>query len=268
MDCQEYIADYLSAHADGELSASELRRAAQHLGDPSRPGCPRCSRRLAEERALKAAVRAYGASLCLPADLRERVGAALRDEAPQESSRRQRRRSWLWASTTLIPLALAASAVIFFLARRPAAPLYQPAFEMAAQAFSRFEHGFAPAVEAHNSQTLKNLYRRQVPFAVSVWDFSRLGLNPVGGRIDPSSAGVPTVFTLYRGGSVRILCAEFRQPGFKPPPGAEARVGASFFYTYRGLAFCVTPLEQGVVCILVQRTSVAQFVKQIRAVRG
>ncbi|MGA9722797.1 MAG: zf-HC2 domain-containing protein, partial [Candidatus Binatus sp.] len=52
MDCATYIEKYLSAHVDGELSASELREAEEHLA-----GCVNCRARFAEERAVKTLLR-------------------------------------------------------------------------------------------------------------------------------------------------------------------------------------------------------------------
>jgi len=48
VDHNTYIEEYLSAHVDGELSATELREVEEHLA-----GCVNCRARFAEERAVK-----------------------------------------------------------------------------------------------------------------------------------------------------------------------------------------------------------------------
>ena len=45
MNCEEYITNYLSAHADGELTPEEERAVAQHLGSGPADGCAVMPRR-------------------------------------------------------------------------------------------------------------------------------------------------------------------------------------------------------------------------------
>ena len=60
MNCEEYITNYLSAHADSELTPAEERAVAQHLGSALDDGCAGCRVRLVEERLLKALIRRQG----------------------------------------------------------------------------------------------------------------------------------------------------------------------------------------------------------------
>ena len=68
MNCEEYITNYLSAHADGELTPEEERAVAQHLGSGPDDGCAVCRARLAEERLLKALIKRQAATVKTPED--------------------------------------------------------------------------------------------------------------------------------------------------------------------------------------------------------
>lgn len=74
MDCQEYISGYLAAHADSELSPSQLKGAEAHLG-----GCERCRSLLIRERAIKQAIRQQVRLNKAPAGLRLRIRSALKE---------------------------------------------------------------------------------------------------------------------------------------------------------------------------------------------
>ena len=72
MNCEEYITNYLSAHADGELTPAEERAVAQHLGSGPDDGCAVCRARLAEERLLKALIRRQAATVKTPEEIQAR----------------------------------------------------------------------------------------------------------------------------------------------------------------------------------------------------
>ncbi|MBV8056073.1 MAG: zf-HC2 domain-containing protein [Deltaproteobacteria bacterium] len=82
MNCDEYIDQFLSADADGQLSAPERRLAEEHLR-----GCHQCCLRLGEELTLKASIRRHMGITKAPADVRLRLRAAL-GEAAEPSTRR------------------------------------------------------------------------------------------------------------------------------------------------------------------------------------
>ena len=77
MNCEEYITNYLSAHADGELTPEEERAVAEHLGSGPSDGCAVCWARLAEERELKMLIKRQSATVKTPQELRARIDAAL-----------------------------------------------------------------------------------------------------------------------------------------------------------------------------------------------
>lgn len=76
MNCDEYVDQFLSADADGQLSAPERHLVEEHLR-----GCHQCCARLSEERALKESIRQYLGIVKAPADVRLRIRAALGEAA-------------------------------------------------------------------------------------------------------------------------------------------------------------------------------------------
>jgi anti-sigma factor RsiW len=76
LDCREYISEYLSAHADNELTARERSSADEHVAK-----CASCRARLVEERSLKALIRSEAGIVRTPSDVRMRIRAALGDIA-------------------------------------------------------------------------------------------------------------------------------------------------------------------------------------------
>ena len=72
MNCDEYVDQFLSADADGQLSAPERHLVEEHLR-----GCRQCRARLDEELALKASIRRHMETAKVPADVRLRIRAAL-----------------------------------------------------------------------------------------------------------------------------------------------------------------------------------------------
>ncbi len=89
MNCDEYIAQFLSADADDQLSESERRLVEEHLR-----GCARCRARLSEELALKASIRLRMGGSKTPADVRLQIRAAL-----GEAAERSMGHTGIWAGT-------------------------------------------------------------------------------------------------------------------------------------------------------------------------
>lgn len=88
MNCDEYVDQFLSAHADDELSATERLLVEKHLHD-----CPRCRARLVEEHALKAHIRHQAGIFRAPADVRLRIRAALGEGIERNRDHRNIHRS-------------------------------------------------------------------------------------------------------------------------------------------------------------------------------
>ncbi len=166
MDCQEYISEYLAAHADNEFTAQERRAAEDHLA-----GCPACRAQLAQERALKALIRQHVGIVKTPADVRRSIRAALaevsergflawnrRDSFGPIASARQAaepvdkrlarlNRPWMWASVaaSIVVLVVLIAGLDMF-SRRASRGILVPAFDNAIGKFARFERDFEPNV--------------------------------------------------------------------------------------------------------------------------
>jgi hypothetical protein len=166
VDCQEYISEYLAAHADNELTGQERRAAEDHLAS-----CPACRGQLAEERALKALMRQQAGIVKTPADVRRSIRAALAEvsergflvwnrrdsfgaiasshQAAESVDKRLARlnRPWMWASVAASILVLVVLITgLDMLSRRASREISVPAFDSAISKFARFERDFEPNV--------------------------------------------------------------------------------------------------------------------------
>jgi hypothetical protein len=178
LDCREYIAEYVSAHADGELLPQNRQAADEHVAK-----CASCRALLADEHSLKTLMRRDVAFVRTPPDVRLRIRAALGDIAeskvnrePSRSARpvaRRRSRAdrdsaiprreererpgpsrsggWLWGSvggavaTLIVIVALVAGHVGN---RGAGITPAVPAFDMAIGKYLALERNFSPNVPA------------------------------------------------------------------------------------------------------------------------
>lgn len=178
MHCLEYISEYLAAHADKELTLSELRNADEHVSR-----CAPCRARLEGEHVLKQMIRQNAQAARVPAGLRLKIRSALNDGsvAPDEtlalgprppgyfsSDRSRRVPSFRAASRQMrqprvwIPLGLTGSLIILLAlfaghSIRPkvaAAKTAVPAFDVAIGKYLQFQQTFESNVppEAYANQ--------------------------------------------------------------------------------------------------------------------
>jgi hypothetical protein len=179
--CLEYIREYLAAHADNELSTSQLRTADSHLET-----CPPCRARLSRERTLKQIIRQQAGLTRAPAELRLRIRSVLNDttspppqaptglggwhrsagraddmtsqrEPAQPAATRPKQRKRIW-----IPIGVTGSLVLLLVLltgrglRQPAVAQAAavPAFDIAIKKYLQFGREFEPNVppEAFNSR--------------------------------------------------------------------------------------------------------------------
>jgi Putative zinc-finger len=266
VNCDIYIRDFLSAHADGELAGDELRAAQEHVAE-----CAGCRERLEEERVLKRTLREHAASLKAPAAIRSRIGAALDAEdaaaraAAHEAAPGRRAPSAIRRARIWIPAAIVALLIVAFLAERGqrTSQPHVPAFDTAIAHLKTFEDHFEPNVPSDTPAHISEAYTdHNMPGFI--WDFSHAGYRLVGGRLDHMPDGRPATFTLYRSGTDAILCTYVEIPTFTPPlKPAEAAV-THVFYRYRGYSFCVTKLEKGsFYCILVSHRPMQEFMQVV-----
>jgi hypothetical protein len=267
VNCEEYITDYLSAHADGELTLAEERAVAQHLGSGADDGCAVCRARLAEERLLKALIKRQAATVKTPEEIQARINAALDeiDRGPEPrwigiAVVRELRRPRTWA-----PLAAAAMLLVVVWAggglhwmHRGTSPTSNgvsaipasEALDQAVYSYETFETAFRPTVPSGSLEDIAMAYgSAEMPDLM--WNFQFAGYGVVGGRIDQLPDGNPVTYTLYHGRKSDILCTRYKASNFAVPPGAVGEVHDHLLYKYKGYSLCVTVSEQGrFICVL------------------
>lgn len=281
MNCEEYIDNYLSAHADGELTAAQERAVADHLGHGVNDGCAACRARLAEERLLKALIRRQSATVKAPAELQAQIrtaldradGAAAPRSAPMRGVIiRELRRPRAW-----MPLAAAAAILVALFigslpgVRRAGAPelsgissmVASAAFDQAVGAFDSFESSFRPNVPSSSLAAIAAAYgAAEMPD--QMWDLERAGYSLTGGRIDRLPDGRPVTYTLYHGPGGDLLCTRYKASNFSFPPGAVGEHHGHRFYSYRGYSLCLTISREGrFICVLTSREPMAQFERDV-----
>jgi hypothetical protein len=268
VNCEEYITNYLSAHADGELTREEELAVAQHLGSGPADGCAACRSRLAEERLLKALIKRQASTVKTPEELQARINAALdrldRRSAPRRIGSavvRELGRPRIW-----VPLAAAAMIFVVLLAAgglpgshrgtRPArngvsAIPASEALDQAVYSYETFETAFRPTVPSYSLSAIAMAYgSAEMPDLM--WNFQFAGYGVVGGRIDRLPDGNPVTYTLYHGRNSDILCTRYKASDFAVPPGAVGEMHGHLLYEYKGYSLCVTVSEKGhFICVLI-----------------
>jgi hypothetical protein len=267
VNCEEYITNYLSADADGELTPEEARVVAGHLGSGPQDGCAACRARLAEERLLKALIRRQAATVKTPEEIQARINAALDliDRGPATRRLgiavvRELRRPRTWA-----PLAAAAMLFVVVWAggilpgmHRGTLPANTgvssipatQALDQAVYSYETFETAFRPTVPSGSLADIAMAYG-EAEMPDTMWNFQYAGYGVVGGRIDHLPDGNPVTYTLYHGRNSDILCTRYKASDFAVPPGAVGEMHGHLLYDYKGYSLCVTVSEQGhFICVL------------------
>jgi Putative zinc-finger len=270
VDCDAYIANCLSAHADGELSGAELHAAVQHVA-----GCDACRARLAEERAVKTLVREHAGLLRTPVQVRRNIAETLKsaaDDTPSGSREAFRgsalaafRRPRQWIPAALV--AAAAAAAIAFLAVRSQTSdeVRIPVFDIAVDGYDRFERHFIANVPSESAATISDAYMgHKMPGYL--WNFGPSGYRLVGGRLETLFDGRQVAYTFYSSDEGHILCTYLRMHLDEAPPGAVHQVESHYYYVYRGHSICLNFYPGGsFICILVSRRPFNAFLNDIAA---
>ena len=285
MNCEEYITNYLSAHADGELTSEEERAVAEHLGSGPSDGCAVCWARLAEERQLKMLIKRQAATVKTPQELRARIDAAL--------DRLDRGLGPRWVETavvrelarprTWIPIAAAAVLLVaLFVGGGPPGTSRGPrpsgngvsaipasdALDEAVYSYETFETAFRPNVPSHSLAAIATAYG-EAEMPDLMWNFQFAGYGVVGGRIDRLPDGNPVTYTLYHGRNSDILCTRYKASDFAVPPGAIGEIHGHLLYEYKGYSLCVTVSEQGrFICVLTTSEPMDQLRHDISLARA
>ena len=264
MDCAKYIADFLSSHADAELSVADLAACEAHVS-----GCARCAAALASECALKASIRKV-ASTQIPAQVRGSILAALdaadREEAAAAPAIRARRgaRRMRWAAAISLPLA-AAAAVIIMVISRPKPVHAISAFDTAIGRYERFEKSFDPNVPSMSAGDISAAYlTHRMPGYL--WNFQPAGYQIVGGRIEQLPNGSLATYTFYRGAPGSILCTVMHASAVYLPGAPREDVSTHQYFSYQGYTICLSRYgREDFICILVSRHSIKDFEREVVA---
>jgi hypothetical protein len=269
LDCGTYIADFLTAHADGELSGEDLRLADQHVA-----GCPQCAAALAEERALKAMLHLRAGMLRTPpevrgsilaaldaSDRRESISAAVRPSVVRRASPFVRRMGYA------VPIALAAVvAFVVIILRNPQPAQSYPAFDYAISHYDHFQGDFQPNVPSASPADIADAYiGHKMPGYL--WNFQPSGYKLMGGRLEQMPDGRWVTNTFYRSNDGAILCSFVTYQGLKlPPEDSGTQLGEHKVYEYRGHTICLSYFPGGkYICILVSRKPMKDFMQDIMA---
>jgi hypothetical protein len=278
---RKYIDDFLSAHADGELTGAELREAEAHVAS-----CPECKARLDQERALKALVRKHAGQIETPSEVHTKLMALLAEEAARgegaleqksdslrgpsrERGVRTSRRPAVW-----IPLSIAACLIAFISARQlgflggdSVRVVYHqggvPEFDIATAYLAKFDRGFRPNVPSNSYRDVAGAYM-DAHMPGYLWNFNGSGLRLVGGRLEKLPDGRMATFTFYKGSGHSLVCIRFKTSSDQMPPGAVHAMAGHSFYSYYGYAICYSYSPVGnFVCLLVTHQPINQLLESV-----
>ncbi|HXN87293.1 MAG TPA: zf-HC2 domain-containing protein [Candidatus Binataceae bacterium] len=277
MNCREYIEQFLSAHADGELAGSELREAQKHV-----VSCEDCAIRLAQERELKAMVRRHAAQMQTPPAIRERLFARLAGEperftdgSPAIPSSRERvvrtlRRPAVWIPISIaagLAFAIVTARSLGFLPSDSVQVVYHnggvPEFDVAIAHYEKFTHHFNPNVPSGSYGDVAGAYL-DAHMPGYMWNFNGSGLTLVGGRLDKLPDGRPVTYTFYKGDGRSILCTRYKLYDLTPPAGAMQMIEGHQIYSYYGYSICYSYSRIGnFACLLITRQPIEKLLDSI-----
>ena len=264
LDCGTYIADYLTPHADGELTGADLARAEAHVAQ-----CARCAAALAEERELKAVLHLRAGMLRTPPQVRGSILAALdaadrREATPKRIPAPSRRPALVRSLRYAIPVALAAAlAFVVVLLRNPTPAESYPAFDYATAHYDQYTDRFDPNVPSASPGDIAAAYvDHKMPGYL--WNFQPSGYKLMGGRLEKMPDGRWVTNTFYRSDDGTILCSFVSTSGLKLPERDADEVGVHHFYRYRGHTICISYMPGAkYICILVSSKSMKAFMQDI-----
>jgi hypothetical protein len=279
---REYINDFLSAHADGELTGAESREAEAHVAS-----CPECAARLSQERALKALVRKHAGQIETPSAVHTKLMALLAEEAARgegaleqksdsrrgpsrERGVRTLRRPAVWISMSIaacLAIAFITARQLGFLSGDSVRVVYHeggvPEFDIATAYLAKFDRSFKPNVPSGSYGDIASAYM-DAHMPGYLWNFNGSGLRLVGGRLEKLPDGRMATFTFYKGGGHSLVCIRFKTSSDRLPPGAVHAMAGHSFYSYYGYAICYSYSPIGdFVCLLVTHQPVNQLLESV-----
>lgn len=249
MDHRYYIERYLSSDRGTKLKPAERAPILEHLAS-----CRECSKQLTIDREIKSILQTKVPIVPAPQSLRMKIVAALDNVDAGERARRSSVAGRPAICTTASVMAAAAIVLVVVLQMRQAVP----AFDQAITTYAQSERNFTPAAGTSSYEGMAVALINEFGVA-PVWDFSSLGLSPVGGRIAHGVDGKPTAYSMYRGRHGSLLCIIKRNDNFHFPPGGQIVKGIHI-YQYNGYSIAVTN-RYSVFCIMVTKLPVAELAR-------
>jgi len=237
MTCEEYR-DWVAADVDGELGADAVQVRA-HVD-----GCPTCGAERARQAAVRGLLRRGSLAIKPPAEIRDRIRAALdREDA---GGGRVARRRISPAISALIGLAAAAVLAFFVFGRTSHfAPLIR-SYDLAQQG------ALAMAVRTDRLEELETFYRKEGDLPTHVVDLSAAGFRLVGGTIETFPTRRERL-SVYTDGEHTITCDYQLAHHF---PFELPANGDPVFFRERGMSFCARRAGDE-VCLLATRMPLA-----------
>jgi anti-sigma factor RsiW len=264
MKCAE-AEELISALADNELSEPERFSVEGHLRD-----CPRCQRAYERHQSLNSEIRTVGASVVAPIDLKQRIISGQRtmlEKAESSSSGKLiiRLQPFLrpaFASALLVVLVIS----IFFLVRIPS----QPISTAALQIWARIDKGEISLRGATNTDELHDWLERAVDgkFGPLGYDFSQLGVQPIGGTVREVE-GRQILVAVFRGNGLSIMCFTFLGTEGDAPTDAtvffDPATRIQFYnFSHSGIN-AVLHREGNIICLLTSNMPPEKLLSVVRS---
>src|SRR5262245_49592080 len=265
MKCEQ-AEELISALIDNELSGPERSSIEGHFRD-----CPRCQRAYEWGRTLNSEIRTASASVVAPVDLKQRILSDQRTTTKEAESSNGGSKLILRLQPFLRPAFASALLVIlvisiFFLRQSPSQPISLAALQIRAKIVG----GEIALREATDTDELHTWLRRAVDgkFGPLGYDFSPLGVKPIGGRVQEIN-GREILVAFFRGNGLSIACFTFLGTEEDAPKNAtvffdpETRIR---FYSFsRNGINAVLHRENNTICMLTSNMPPEELLSVVRS---
>jgi len=264
MKCEQ-AEELISTLADNELSDPQRSSIEGHLRD-----CPRCQRAYEWHQSLNSEIRTVSASVVAPDDLRRRILSDQRTMPKQAESSNAGSKLILRLQPFLRPAFASALLIILvisvlFLMPRPSQPISLTALQIRA----KIDRGEVSLREATNTDELHDWLRRAVDgkFGPLGYDFSPLGLKPIGGTVQEVK-GRQILVAFFRGNGLSITCFTFLGTEEDAPKNAavffDPETKIRFYSFSRDGFHAVLHREDNVICMLVSNMPPEELLSLVR----
>ena len=265
MKCEE-AEEIISALADNELSDRERSSIEGHLRE-----CPRCQRAYEWHRSLNSEIRTVSASVVAPIDLTQRI---LSDQGtmPKEAESSNARSALIVRLQPFLRPAFASALLVIvvismlFLMLTPSQPISLTALQIRA----KIDEGEISLREATNTDELHDWLRHAVggKFGPLGYDFSPLGVNPIGGTVREVK-GRQILVAVFRGNGLSITCFTFLGTEEDAPKNAtvffDPETKIRFYSFSRNGIHAVLHREDNIICILTSNMPPEKLLSLVRS---